>query len=208
MWIRIDRMRIRFHKIWWMGIRIQYNKISKSFSYHLLKVKKNNIFKSVHKGKPQIILRLPLEISYFFRFRFPTKKIMVNLCFSLHFIPLDPHSEYGSGSTNPNECRSAGPGSTSLYISNIFVHICLFLFRRWRTPWSRTGGEAPAHPANVVVYHVTIVAIGHGLLKKFSPMVIGCVLRTAGSSIIWNYADPLTSLELLNCHLILAMTSK
>ena len=36
----------------------------------------------------------------------------------------------------------------------------------------------------VVVYHVTIVAIGHGLLKKFWPMVIGCVLRTAKSSII------------------------
>ena len=49
-----------------------------------------------------------------------------------------------------------------------------------------------------VVYHVTIVAIGHGLLKKFWPMVIGCVLRTAGSSIILNYADPLTSLELYN----------
>ena len=30
-------------------------------------------------------------------------------------------------------------------------------------------------------------------------MVIGCVLRTAGSSIILNYADPLTSLELLTC---------
>ena len=36
----------------------------------------------------------------------------------------------------------------------------------------------------VVVYHVTIVAIGHGLLKKFWPMVIGWVLRTAGSSIV------------------------
>ena len=36
----------------------------------------------------------------------------------------------------------------------------------------------------VVVYHVTIEAIGHGLLKKFWPLVIGCVLRTAGSSII------------------------
>ena len=28
-------------------------------------------------------------------------------------------------------------------------------------------------------------------------MVIGYVLRNAGSSIIWNYADPLISLELL-----------
>ena len=28
----------------------------------------------------------------------------------------------------------------------------------------------------VVVYHVTIVAIGHGLLKKFWPLVLGCVL--------------------------------
>ena len=36
----------------------------------------------------------------------------------------------------------------------------------------------------VVVYHVTIVAIGHGLLKKFLPLLLGCVLRTAGSSII------------------------
>ena len=36
----------------------------------------------------------------------------------------------------------------------------------------------------VVVYHVTIVAIGHGLVKKFQPLVIGCVLRTAGSSMI------------------------
>ena len=37
----------------------------------------------------------------------------------------------------------------------------------------------------VVVYHVTIVAIGHGLLKKFWPfLVLGCVLRTAGSSFI------------------------
>ena len=30
----------------------------------------------------------------------------------------------------------------------------------------------------VVVYHVTVVAIGHGLFKVFWP--IGCVLRTAG----------------------------
>ena len=36
----------------------------------------------------------------------------------------------------------------------------------------------------VVVDHVTIVAVGHGLLKKFWPLALGCVLRTAGSSII------------------------
>ena len=68
------------------------------------------------------------------------------------------------------------------------------------------NGAVPCRPVEisravypvVVVYHVTIVAIGHGLLKKFWPLVLGCVLRTAGSSIIWNYADPLTSLELLN----------
>ena len=48
----------------------------------------------------------------------------------------------------------------------LFMHICLPLEVR--------------HV--VVVYHVTIVAIGHGLLKKIWPMVIGCFLRTAGSS--------------------------
>ena len=33
--------------------------------------------------------------------------------------------------------------------------------------------------AALVVYHVTIVAIGHWLLKKFWPLVLSCVLRTA-----------------------------
>ena len=32
---------------------------------------------------------------------------------------------------------------------------------------------------DVVVYHASIVTGGHGLLKKFGPMVIGCVLRSA-----------------------------
>ena len=42
------------------------------------------------------------------------------------------------------------------------------------------------------MYYVTIVAIEHGLLKKFWPLVKACVLGTAGSSFIWNYTDPLT----------------
>ena len=40
----------------------------------------------------------------------------------------------------------------------------------------------------VVVYNVNIEAIGHGVWKKFYPKVIGCVLRTAGSSLISKYA--------------------
>ena len=36
---------------------------------------------------------------------------------------------------------------------------------------------------------------------------LGLVLRTAGRSFKWNYADPLTSLELLNYCLPLAMSS-
>ena len=38
-WIRIDCMRIRIHKIWWMRIRIQVNKIPKLISKHLLTLK-------------------------------------------------------------------------------------------------------------------------------------------------------------------------
>ena len=45
-------------------------------------------------------------------------------------------------------------------------------------------GDPAAVSRVVVVYHVTIVAIGHGVLNKFWPWVLGCVLRTAGSSII------------------------
>ena len=44
--------------------------------------------------------------------------------------------------------------------------------------------EPKSNKCTVVVCHVTIVSIGHGLLKKFWLLVIGCVLRTAGSSII------------------------
>ena len=65
----------------------------------------------------------------------------------------------------------------------------------------------PHEEGSDAVYHVTIVASGHGLLKKFWPLVIGCVLRTAGRSFMWNYADPLTSLELLNYYITLAMSS-
>ena len=36
---------------------------------------------------------------------------------------------------------------------------------------------------------------GCGKLKTFRPVVIGCVLRTARSFFIRNYAGPLTSLE-------------
>ena len=36
----------------------------------------------------------------------------------------------------------------------------------------------------VAVHHLTIAAIGHGLLNTFWPMLIGCVFRTAGSSVI------------------------
>ena len=52
---------------------------------------------------------------------------------------------------------------------------------------STTMSDLPKRPRYcvvVVVYHVTIVAIGHGLLKKFWPLLLGCVLRTAGSKII------------------------
>ena len=37
-------------------------------------------------------------------------------------------------------------------------------------------------PDPVVVYHATIVSIGHYLLMKCWPTVLGCVLRTEGSS--------------------------
>ena len=56
--------------------------------------------------------------------------------------------------------------------------------RRSRTPRPPNSGGNVIEKLVVVVYHVTIVAIGHGLLKKFWPLVLGCVLRTAGSSII------------------------
>ena len=48
---------------------------------------------------------------------------------------------------------------------------------------------------------------GTWVAKKFWPMVKGCVLRTADSFNIWNYANLLTSLALINYYLTLAMSS-
>jgi len=68
-------------------IRIQVKRITKLISNYLLKVKKKIYF--------QICTEI-LEISYFFRFRLEIydflrkKKKLVELSFSLHFIPLDP----------------------------------------------------------------------------------------------------------------------
>ena len=45
----------------------------------------------------------------------------------------------------------------------------------------------------VVVYHANIVAMNMSRWKKFWPIVIDCVLRPAGSYLIWNYADLLTT---------------
>ena len=79
-------------------------------------------------------------------------------------------------------------------------------------PW-KTSGDAgrdvlwPAANMLLLCTIVNIVAIVHGLLKKFRPIVIGCVVHTAGSSLNWNYADPLNSLELPNCYLTLALRS-
>ena len=56
----------------------------------------------------------------------------------------------------------------------------MVLSPRLSTPHSNTT----LVPYVVVVYHVAIVANGHGLLKKFWLLVLGCVLRTAGISII------------------------
>ena len=57
----------------------------------------------------------------------------------------------------------------------------------------------------VVVYHVTIVAMGMGE-EILGFLVIDCVLRTAGIFIIWNYAlTRLLRKKLLNYYLTLAM---
>ena len=55
------------------------------------------------------------------------------------------------------------------------------------------------------VKHVTIIASGHGCLKKFGPIVIGCFFYALhGLSFILKYKDPLTPLKLFNYYLNLA----
>ena len=48
MWIRIDRMRFRIHKIWSTWIRIQDNKITKINFEPSFKVKKKTIFSNLY----------------------------------------------------------------------------------------------------------------------------------------------------------------
>ena len=54
-------------------------------------------------------------------------------------------------------------------------------FRPRRQAPEVVAAECFSCPTYVHVYHVTNVASGHRLLKKFRTMVKGCILRTLGS---------------------------
>ena len=90
-------------------------------------------------------------------------------------------------------------------------------FRReppWTAPVCRRAGrgrriypEDPApHPSHLIVYHKTIVASGYGFLKKFWPVLVGCVLRTSWSFLIWTITDYF-DITLLDFYLTLAWSS-
>ena len=81
------------------------------------------------------------------------------------------------------------------------------------TPWAVESYSL--HACSRVEFHASLsTCIGCCCLPSnhfsnwtFWPMIIAYVLRNAGRSIICNYADRLTSLELLNYYLTLAMSS-
>ena len=85
MWIRIDRMRIR----------IQEKKITTFISNHLLKEEKNisNLYINL---RDKLLFSFTLEKYNYLK---KPKYLLVKLCFSHNFIPLDPN-ECGSGSTS------------------------------------------------------------------------------------------------------------
>jgi len=124
MWICIDRMRIRIHRIW--SMRIQINR--KYFSKHLSSFRSKKIFQfsslnlnlkiSSHQenvGNDVLLFRFRLE-NYKFYFLYnqectppvpiPTKmkkNRLLNSCFFLHFIPPypDPQTEMNA---DPHHC--------------------------------------------------------------------------------------------------------
>ena len=84
--------------------------------------------------------------------------------------------------TNPCCCRSktANERWGIVMFLNLYVILSFFLAFWVHTRLTHYLLKHQRYSFHVsVVYHVTIVAIGHGLLKKFWPMMIGCVLRTA-----------------------------
>ena len=100
-------MRIRFHKIWSMRIRIQ-DKNTKFISNNLLKVKKKKIFSNLY-------LNLRHKLLFFRKIEFPTKKtpkhLLVKLCFSLNF---NLKSLYNHNDTNKKITK------------NLLIHFFLF----------------------------------------------------------------------------------
>jgi len=132
MWIRIDRMQIRIHKIWSMRIRIQVNRNFFSKQVLIFRSKKNLlIFKS--ESKPLRLARIRrmsammssfsdlkiinsisciIESALLLFLLLPKrKKMLVQLLFFLHFIPLDPDPD---PQTKMNADRPVKSGSTSL----------------------------------------------------------------------------------------------
>jgi len=140
MWIRIDRMQIRIHKIWSMRIRIQVNRNFFSKQVLIFRSKKNLlIFKS--ESKPLRLARIRrmsammssfsdlkiinsisciIESALLLFLLLPKrKKMLVQLLFFSSFYT--PGS--GSGSTDQNEC---GPtGQIRIHITGLIT--CYFL---------------------------------------------------------------------------------
>ena len=87
MWIRIDHMRIRIHKI--LSIWIRDNKITKFIPNHCLNVNKKKIFLNLYLNLwDKLLLSFRLE-----KYNFLQKKpqnLSVKLGFSHNFLPLGP----------------------------------------------------------------------------------------------------------------------
>ena len=115
-------MRIRFHKIWSMRIRIQ-DKNTKFISNNLLKVKKKKIFSNLY-------LNLRHKLLFFRKIEFPTKKtpkhLLVKLCFSLNF---NLKSLYNHNDTNKKKYKK----STNPFFNSPFM--------AWRKRKSRIRWE-------------------------------------------------------------------
>ena len=110
-------------------------------------------------------------------------KKKVKLCFSL-FIPLDP-DPWTQMNSDLTGFDHPWPTLTLLKLKSYFVKVIIY--------FDLSGSSL----VNIII---SLNEVNQALIAY------SCVLRTTRSS--WNYADPFTSLELLNYYLNLAMCSR
>ena len=139
----------------------------------------------------------------------------VTYCINILLVPVPvrwvyrdgPHELWGGVRTHSGPAAVLYAVESRLNIRNIYICLLIFWsFAFWWT-YATTHGQGEVIIECCCCLPCNHCSIWTWVVEEILAYGIDCVLWTAGSYLIYNYAFPLASLELFNYYLTLAMSS-